>query len=372
MNPADQGPGVFPEESLVRPLKVAIRPVFRPYLGGHQVRRLRGLPSDGDDHWTEEWVGSTVPAGNKDPDGKTQGLTVVSDRVGHTATLRDVVQAYPEAMLGEQFLARYGASPGFVVKIISLGQSGPFHAHPDAEFAQRYLDRGHGQAEAWILLGDRSADEPPVEAGVGFRPGVGPDDVLKAMATRSSEDLRALLTGVHVRPGDSVLVRPGTPHYLGTGPLFLEVQQPSDFSIVPEYWSIGVGEEDASLSLGWERALRAFHFEQRSDRPSTVTGVLQSPRSLRASGATLEVALLEPAAGDLFDVRRLDVAAELDVPQGRFAITIITAGDGDIVGDWGREHVGTGDVFAMPATLGHRFVAGRATLQVHRCMGPVA
>ena len=172
------------------------------------------------------------------------------------------------------------------------------------------------------------------------------------MSARSSEDLRALLTGVHVRPGDSVLVRPGTPHYLGMGPLFLEVQQPSDFSIVPEYWSIGVGEGDASLGLGWERALRAFHFEQRSDRSSTVTSVLQRPRSLRASGDTREVALLEPAADDLFDVRRLDVAAELDVPQGRFAITIITAGDGDIVGDWGREHVTTGDVFAMPATSG--------------------
>ena len=168
------------------------------------------------------------------------------------------------------------------------------------------------------------------------------------------------------------LIRPGTPHYLGHGPLFIEVQQPSDFSVVPEYWSIGASEDDGSLGLGWEQALDAFDFERRTTGSAGQNDARQQPRTIRTRGQTSEVALLGSAADDLFDVRVLRVADELDVAPGRFAVAVVTAGEGSIHGEWGQEPVQAGDAFAMPATLGHRFVAGRAPLQVHRCMGPAA
>ncbi len=100
-----------------RPLKVAVRPVFRPYLGGDLVRRFRRLPSLGDDHWTEEWIGSVTVAGNPDPAGQVQGLTVVVDQRGQEVSLKDLVESHPEAMLGSAFVERHGAAPGFLVKI---------------------------------------------------------------------------------------------------------------------------------------------------------------------------------------------------------------------------------------------------------------
>ena len=357
---------------LERPLKVAVRPVFRPYVGGDLVRRFRRVPSLGDDHWTEEWIGSVTVAGNPDPAGQVQGLTVVVDQRGQEVSLKDLVESHPEAMLGSAFVERHGAAPGFLVKIISLGQPGPVHTHPTAVFARRHLDIDHGQAEAWILLDQRPSEAPGIEAGVGFRPGTHREDLLEAIRQRSSETMRSLLDGIEVRPGDAVLIRPGTPHYLGRGPLFIEVQQPSDVSVVPEYWSIGASEDDGSLHLGWEKALDAFDFERRAGGSGDDPNARQRPRTLHARGQTTEVALLGPAADVLFDVRLLRVADELDVAPGRFAVVVVTGGDGSIQGEWGQEPVQAGDAFAMPATLGHRFVAGRTPLQVHRCMGPAA
>jgi mannose-6-phosphate isomerase len=354
---------------LEQPLTVAIRPVFRPYLGGDLVRRFRRRPSRGDDNWTEEWIGSVTPAGNPDPVGRQQGLTVVAGQNGRERSLKDLVEADPEAMLGSSFVERHGASPGFLVKIISLGQVGPIHAHPSATFAERHLDTGHGQAEAWILLEPPGGGVNVIEAGVGFRPRTRRDDLLQAIRQRSGEAMRALLAGIEVRPGDAVLIRPGTPHYLGYGPLFIEVQQPSDFSVVPEYWSIGSSEEDGSLGLGWERALDAFDFSASTGSRGQPSG-RQQARVLVSRGDTSEVALLDSSVDDLFEARVLRVAEEFDVPPGRFSIAVVTAGNGSIIGDWGRRPAQTGDVFAMPAALGHRFVAGTAPLQVHRCFGP--
>jgi mannose-6-phosphate isomerase len=360
----------IPGDALTRPLMVPVRPVFRSYLGGDRVRRFRGLPSAGDDHWTEEWIGSVIPAGNPDPGGRAQGLTMVSLAEGRTVLLRDVVKADPETMLGTPFVERHGTSIGFIVKMISLGQVGPVHAHPREDFARKHFGVGHGQAEAWILLGEATPDDPPYEAGIAFRPGIQSEDLMRVLDRRSSADMRALLERVQVRPGDAMLIRPAVPHYLGKGPLFIEVQEPSDFSVVPDFWSIGITEEDASLGLGWEVALEAIEFGRRAGLPESPASARQQPRTLRVRGETSEAALLGPDADGLFDVRLLRVADELEVGPGRFAIAVITAGDGHVEGDWGVSPVKAGQAYVMPATLGHRFVAGRAPLEIHRCMGP--
>jgi mannose-6-phosphate isomerase len=357
------GPGITR-----RPLPVAVRPVWRPYIGGDLVRRFRRAPSSGDDHWTEEWIGSLISAGNPDPNGHVQGLTVVTDEAGNETTLRNLVASYPEAMLGPDFVERFGATTGFLVKIISLGQVGPVHVHPSAVFAGRHLDTPHGQAEAWIILGQRDDAASGVQAGAGFRPDVRREDLVEAIEERSSEAMRGLLDEFAVHPSEAVLVRPGVPHYLGEGPIFIEVQQPSDFSVVPEYWSIGAAESDGALGLGWDMALDAFDWPD--DQSHEAEQARQQPRTVMATAQYSEVALIEPAAAGLFDVRSIRVAGEWDVPAGRFSVTVITGGDGTISGDWGQNEVHAGDILVMPAAVDHRFVAGRSLLQVHRCMGP--
>ncbi len=73
---------------------------------------------------------------------------------------------------------------------------------------------------------------------------------------------------------------------------------------------------------------------------------------------------------EFFDATRLDVVDKLPVEDGRFSIAIVIAGECAIEGDFGSEPIRTGETLACPASLSHRFRAGRSPLQVIRCVGP--
>jgi mannose-6-phosphate isomerase len=347
------------------PLHLPPNPVFRGYRGGDRLRRFRGMPPRGDDNWPEEWVGSTTPAGNPDPEGRVQGLSMVETLGGHRAPLLDVVAAFPAEMLGEDA----GDVPGvpFLVKIIALAGMGPMHAHPDAAFTRAHLDRPHGKAEAWLLLD--ATPGTPGWAGIGFRPGSGQAAVRAAITERSTERLREMLHRTDVAPGDAWFLRPGVPHYLGPDVMFIEIQEPADLSVVPEHWTVGADEAGATMGLGWDVGLTALDYAAH-DREAILAEARQLPELIEEMGESRVWGLMGPAARRFFDVQRLDVADVLPVAPGRFGVCIVTAGTGTVEGDWGRHEIRAGDTFALPAAAEARFVSGDAGLTIYRCLGP--
>ena len=136
------------------PLRLPPNPVFRAYRGGDALRRFRGLPERGPDHWPEEWIGSMTVAGNPDPEDRVQGLSMVEVPGLPPMTLASLVAAAPEPMVGAPFAHRHGATTGVLVKMIALSDAGPLHAHPDADFAQRELGLALG-VEQLLDLGGR-------------------------------------------------------------------------------------------------------------------------------------------------------------------------------------------------------------------------
>jgi mannose-6-phosphate isomerase len=198
-------------------------------------------------------------------------------------------------------------------------------------------------------------------------------DLVAAIEERSTLAMRDLVVGTVVEPGEAWLIRPGIPHYIGSEVLFIEIQQPSDYSVVPEHWTIRADELDATMGLGWDLGLDAFDFDVPAvDGRSAVARACQRPSEVRSSGENLELDLLEPDAHELFDVRRLEIASELELPAGRFSINVVTGGDGHVEGGWGRLAIRRGEAFVLAASVAHRFSAGSAPLQVHRCVGPSA
>ena len=106
-------------EAINRPLRLAYNPVYRFYEGGSLTRSFRGLTEREDDRWSEDWVGSCTYAGNPDPAGGAQGLSAVElDGIG-TITLKDLVEALPEEMVGVRFVERWGPITGVLVKLLS-------------------------------------------------------------------------------------------------------------------------------------------------------------------------------------------------------------------------------------------------------------
>ncbi|MGH3190958.1 MAG: hypothetical protein ACRDPY_11295 [Streptosporangiaceae bacterium] len=99
------------------PPPLPYHPLFRFYEGGALTRSFRGLPDRPDDWWPEDWVGSCTCAGNADPDGRVQGLSMVELPGAGPVTLRSVVEAWPAEMLGSSFSGE--GQTGVLVKLLS-------------------------------------------------------------------------------------------------------------------------------------------------------------------------------------------------------------------------------------------------------------
>jgi len=366
-------------DAIRRPLQLPHHPLYRFYQGGGLAQEFRGLPAPKDSWWSEDWVGSVTSAGNPDPDGNVQGLSRVDVPGVGEVTLRELVETYPEEMIGTAFADRWGVTTGVLVKLLAPGGRVPLHGHPNRTWASDHLGSPWGKAEAWILLDTPGTAEEPPYAGIGFREGVTYKGFRAAMDRQDSAELRAMLHRTEIRPGETWLMNPRVPHLLGPRLLFIEIQEPSDHIVIPEWWASGVDQDAATMGLGWDLALEMLDFSATVTREEALGQARQPETVLRSSGggaaradggATRETRLFAPDALQFFDAHRLEVADQLPVEDRRFSVDIVTGGDGWIEGEWGRTPIARGQTFATAASLPHRFVAGSISLEVVRCMGP--
>lgn len=318
----------------------ANRPPARFYRGGARIARFRA-EADAASHEPEDWVGSVTTVSGHE----SQGLTRLPDG----RLLRDAIAADPEHWLGARHVARWGADPQLLVKLLDAGQRLPVHAHPSDAFAHTHLGRTHGKAEAWYIL----------EGGivhVGLREDVDPDRLAALVAAQDTDALLGLLHAVEVSAGDVVWVPPGELHAIGAGVFLLELQQPEDLSILLEWDGFALdGTRDGHLGLGFDVALRAVnHLARTSDEVGALV------RRAPASGSVF------PAAADAFF--RLDrhplgsPRTDAATLEPGFAIVIVTAGRADIDGI----DASAGATLLVPAAAGAVPVRGNGEILVAR------
>jgi mannose-6-phosphate isomerase len=298
----------------VKPARVLPARVYRFYRGGALIDRLRGEPERDGDH-PEDWIGSVVQARNAGRDEPFAGLSRLADGT----LLRDAVTADPEGW----------GTPNLLVKLLDSVERLPVHAHPGRAFAREHLGSTYGKTEAWVIVATRGDD---AELWLGLREPVPCREYRRWIDEQDVDALLGSLNHLRVRPGDVVFVPAGVPHAIGAGALMVELQEPSDFSIVCESKGFPVSPDEAHLGLGWDVALEALRLDA-----------------------------FEPSLGlppnEFFSVD------ELAEPGGRFGVLIVLAGEGELAG----EPVRAGDAFVLPAACGP--FAVRGDLRVIRCLG---
>jgi mannose-6-phosphate isomerase len=316
----------------MKPLVLPPNQFHRFYKGGARIDALRGAPQ-GEDGRPEDWVGSTATSWGS----ATEGLSRLEDGT----LLRDAVRADPEAFLGPEHVAEHGPDPALLVKLLDAGERLPVHYHPGRRFAKEHLGLRYGKTEAWIILDA----EPGAAVHVGLKEPLDPGTARSWVETQRADEMLAALHHVPVQAGDAVLVPAGTLHAIGGGILLLELQEPTDLSVLLEWRRFGVDSGPEHLELGWETALQALDREPID--PAALT--------------TAKNGLLPKEADPYFRAERITGG---DTLHQSFSIVLVTEGEGAI----GELPVRKGSTVLVP------FGAGEAGMEGNvagiRCLPP--
>jgi mannose-6-phosphate isomerase len=319
------------------PLILPPNQFHRFYAGGARIDALRGAPA-GEEGRPEDWIGSTTTAFGEESEGLS--------RVADGRLVRDLVDADPEALLGPEHVGRFGADPGLLVKLLDAGERLPVHVHPGRDFARSHLGSRWGKTEAWLILDA----EPGASVHVGLREPIDAATLRRWVDDQDAGEMLAALHELPVRAGDAILVPAGTLHAIGAGILLLELQEPTDLSVLVEWRRFGVNSGAEHLELGWSEALAA------ADRTPA------DPAAFTAAPGRL----LPQAADPYFRAERLRNGAEC---EPSFAVLVALAGAATLHTErGGKLALIAGTTALVPYAAGTTILTG--DLEAIRCLPP--
>ena len=325
-------------DALRNPIDLAPNRIPRFYRGGLMLDRFRGANAPADDDRPEDWVGSATRTWSP-PGTPPTGLGLSRVTVGgRTTTLAELLAAAPEDVIGPAMLERAGPTLGLLVKLLDAGQRLPVHCHPSREAARRLLGSQFGKTEAWLILGTREI-EPAPRVWAGWREPIAAQQLRAWIEAGSGDEMLGALVEHPVRAGDAILIPAGTPHAIGPGVFLLELQEPTDLSVVAETRGFPISDHDASLGLGWETAIGFFE--------TAVANDLRQQPAAAVNGASR---LFGASADPYFRALRLTVQGPRALPiEPGFAIGVVVAGSGTITGATSSLSLRAGTTFALPA-----------------------
>jgi mannose-6-phosphate isomerase len=245
-----------------------------------------------------------------------------------------------------------------LVKLLDAGERLPVHFHPGRAFARQELGLAFGKTEAWIIV----SAEPGAVVHVG----------LKAPVERSTlarwvreQDIPAMLAAMHalaVQPGTALFVPAGTLHAIGSGILLVELQEPTDLSVLLEWERFGVSDGSETLGLGWDRILDAVDLD-----PARTEDLLVQADGHTSAKAVAE--LLPSCAAPYFRAQRVEPRGDPVHLEPSFAILVVLDG-------WVKVWSESADPLDLRGgqTALIPYAAGRTTLDGHasviRCLPP--
>ncbi len=189
----------------------------------------------------ESWEISTVPG----------DVSVVAKGVLAGKSIYEIIDLYPEEILGKSVMDRFGKQFPLLFKFIDAREDLSIQLHPNDALAKE-RHNSFGKTEMWYVM---QADES-ARLVVGFKEGSNQQEYLAHLENR---DLISLLNEYPVTKGDVFFLETGTIHAIGAGVVVAEIQQTSDVTYRIYDWdrvdAAGQGRE-----LHTELALDAINY----------------------------------------------------------------------------------------------------------------
>jgi mannose-6-phosphate isomerase len=254
-------------------------------------------------------------------------------------TLRQLLEAWPREILGDDQALRFASRFPLLVKFLDVDQRLSVQVHPPDEFAARHEPGDSGKSEAWVVL--RAEKGARVVRGV--LPGTTAED-FHAAAQRGA--VAPSLNEMDVATGDVIFLPPGTIHAALGGVVLAEVSQNSDLTYRIHDW----GQTDVrgrSRPLHLDKAVAVSDFHS--------LGVSKMP-PIPLPGRDARRRLLVKC--EKFTLESIEIAGKrvrFTQPRDRFSILVVLQGRGSFAfGKDGKRRAPfrNGQTFLVPAHLG--------------------
>jgi mannose-6-phosphate isomerase len=344
-----------PPSNMPQRLGINCVPVY--YAGGEKIARFRG--GDEPARGPEDWVGSTaaLPTALVAGSDPTAGISRLEDGT----LLRDAVRDDPSGWLGPELgHSLDDGEVGVLVKLLDAGERLPVHCHPSRDKARKLLGSPFGKTEGWAVM-DAS---PGSSVWLGFSHDLEQAELRRLIVAQDVDRMLASMNRVEVRTGDILYVPAGTPHAIGAGVFVTELQEPTSFSILAEYASFGLDDNQATLGLGWEAAITCFDLNGFGD--DEAGSLVRRPEPLLATEGGAIDRLFPVEADDYFRAFRLAVKPDVTFDVPGYRVLIVTAGEAELEFGNGAPNltVRQGDTWALPFATGQLRATGRAELVI--------
>jgi mannose-6-phosphate isomerase len=278
----------------------------------------------------ESWEISTVPG----------DISVVNSGVLKGKNINDIIDLYPNEILGKSVIARFGKQFPLLFKFIDAKEDLSIQLHPNDDLAKERHD-SFGKTEMWYVM---QADES-ARLVVGFKKDSTKEEYLKHL---ESKNLVALLNESPVKKGDVFFLETGIIHAIGAGVVVAEIQQTSDITYRIYDWDrvdvTGKGRE-----LHTELALEAINYTATPAKIEYTEEVNNSVPVVNCSYFITNIIALQ----DCFIWKRKKQA---------FTVFMCTNGQFEMVVNGEILRYNMGDTILIPAIIEHVTLKGKATL----------
>ena len=291
------------------------------------------------------WGGSRLADlfGKRLPPGKPIGESWEASDVGTNVssvaegpygglTIRRLVEEFGERLTGRVSLPE-GRLP-LLFKLIDAREDLSMQLHPrDEDIPPGSSDRG--KEEAWYILGA----DPGARLIHGLRPGVGAEDLFRAVETGGVEEC---VQWYEVAPGEVYYVPPGTVHAIGKGIVLAEIQQSSDTTYRLYDWG----------RVGLDGKPRKLHIEEAKRVPFAPPVPCPYGPEEKGGGSGGPDILLR---GRHFHLLRYGLEGgetASGVLRDRFAFLFTVSGEGRLENDRGSWGLRKGVTWLLPTGLG--------------------
>ncbi|MDR2391039.1 MAG: class I mannose-6-phosphate isomerase [Planctomycetota bacterium] len=341
-------------EPFRQPLQCDGERVWRSYLGGSLLDLLHGRADAPDGSFPEEWMLSTTRARNPGRSQIEEGICHLSGS-DRKVSLRELIAAHPEKMLGKAHAAEYGDTPGILVKLIDSLERLVVQGHPNTDGARKFFNSRFGKTECWHILGLRNQAGIDPRIYLGFRKGVTRETWRDAFLRQDKPALLGMMHRFKPAPGDTFIVHGGVPHAIGPGCLLVEIQEPTDFTFSLERRmdsGLEIPEESCHLGIGIENMFDCFLYEGRSEAETASAWRLERKTLAKTPDYLIE-SLVDYDVTPCFRMDRALLIGRLDLPpEDQFFGLYVEGGNGMVEHAGGKMPLAANDQVFFPAARG--------------------